>query len=334
MKYVLKIMILFISLMCTTVSAAPSSDAQSVPLVINAIQWGDFYQVLNYSSWSAIQDSLLFNTEDWVMPNQDDLSVLIDSEEGDLTVTLDAAMSTQFQSLADKIRQQHQVQRKRQIAPSKPSIVKVKPTSKPKPSEPDKVVKAVKREAPKPKADIQNTVTVQPKVKPTLPKPTVVAEESAPRPKPQIPYKTNTKKRPSYRERLRDMATQAALRHGLDPALFRALIHHESTWRPKARSKRDAVGLTQITRPVAKACGISSTERYHVKKNLNCGAWYLAQQKKRFGSYELALAAYNSGPARVARLQKVPNIFETQRYVRNVMAGWQCEFNHNKAVCK
>lgn len=37
----------------------------------------------------------------------------------------------------------------------------------------------------------------------------------------------------------------------------------------------------------------------------------------KFGGREdLALAAYNSGPARVAKLQRVPRIRETQNYVR------------------
>lgn len=45
----------------------------------------------------------------------------------------------------------------------------------------------------------------------------------------------------------------------------------------------------------------------------------MAALVKKFGSSELALAAYNSGPARVERLGRVPHIRETQVYVARVL---------------
>lgn len=48
-------------------------------------------------------------------------------------------------------------------------------------------------------------------------------------------------------------------------------------------------------------------------------ARFMAALLNRFNSKELALAAYNSGPARVARLGRVPNIRETKTYIARVL---------------
>ncbi|MCP4702089.1 MAG: lytic transglycosylase domain-containing protein [Gammaproteobacteria bacterium] len=128
------------------------------------------------------------------------------------------------------------------------------------------------------------------------------------------------------------LADKAADKHGIDPALFRALVQQESSWRIAVVSKAGAAGLTQITAGAAQDCGISDEERFDPAKNLNCGAWYLAIQKKRFGSYKLALAAYNSGPARVEKQQDVPDIGETQRYVKKVLAAWKGEAADNETM--
>lgn len=115
-----------------------------------------------------------------------------------------------------------------------------------------------------------------------------------------------------------------ARRHGIDPALFRALIAQESAWKPDAVSSVGAAGLTQLMPDTAASeCGLSEQDRFNPDKNLDCGAAYLAKQLRRFDSVELALAAYNSGPERVARLGRVPRIRETQDYVSRITAAWR-----------
>jgi len=59
---------------------------------------------------------------------------------------------------------------------------------------------------------------------------------------------------------------------------------------------------------------------YDPIQNLDGAANYLRQQIDRFGSDELALAAYNAGPGRVIQSGGIPNISETQAYVRIVTA--------------
>jgi soluble lytic murein transglycosylase-like protein len=55
------------------------------------------------------------------------------------------------------------------------------------------------------------------------------------------------------------------------------------------------------------------------EQNLEGGARYLRTQYDRFGSWRLALAAYNAGPGAVEKHGGVPPYRETQGYVRAIM---------------
>jgi soluble lytic murein transglycosylase-like protein len=134
----------------------------------------------------------------------------------------------------------------------------------------------------------------------------------------------STPEPPQTKPPLYAMADKAALAHGIDPLLFRALIQQESAWNPNAVSPVGAAGLTQLMPATASSeCGLTADERFDAEKNLNCGASYFAAQLRRFGAVDLALAAYNSGPSRVAKLGRIPRIRETQNYVSRIMANWQ-----------
>ncbi|HWQ85405.1 lytic transglycosylase domain-containing protein [Brevundimonas sp.] len=111
-----------------------------------------------------------------------------------------------------------------------------------------------------------------------------------------------------------DAAAQA---HGLDPKLLHALVVTESAYRADARSTAGAGGLTQLMPGTASELGVG--DRFDPVENLRGGADYLARQIRRFGDLRLALAAYNAGPARVARLGRIPDIAETQFYVATVV---------------
>ncbi|MBI2262714.1 MAG: lytic transglycosylase domain-containing protein [Caulobacterales bacterium] len=114
-----------------------------------------------------------------------------------------------------------------------------------------------------------------------------------------------------------DAIAAAAARHGLDPKLLHALVVTESAYRPDARSPVGAGGLTQLMPGTAVELGVR--DRFDPVENLRGGADYLARQIRRFGDLRLALAAYNAGPARVARLGRMPDIAETQAYVATVV---------------
>lgn len=118
---------------------------------------------------------------------------------------------------------------------------------------------------------------------------------------------------------LQQMAVQAATAYGVPPGLFLALVNQESGWNPSAVSSAGAMGLTQLMPGTAQALGV--TDPFNAMQNLMGGAHYLAQQLAAFGgNEELALAAYNAGPAAVARWGGVPPYPETQAYVQSILA--------------
>ena len=118
---------------------------------------------------------------------------------------------------------------------------------------------------------------------------------------------------PPFHEAMR----QAAARHNIDLKLLQALVLTESGFRPDAVSPAGAAGLTQLMPGTARDLGV--VDRFNPIENLLGGANYLAQQLTQFQDVRLALAAYNSGPGRVARLGRVPRIPETEQYVSTVI---------------
>jgi soluble lytic murein transglycosylase-like protein len=110
----------------------------------------------------------------------------------------------------------------------------------------------------------------------------------------------------------------AAAKHGVDPALLRALIRQESNFNAGAVSPAGARGLTQLMPGTAAALGVDPSDPAQA---IEGGAKYLREQLDRFGNDPAkALAAYNAGPGAVQRFGGVPPYAETQNYVRKVMA--------------
>lgn len=112
----------------------------------------------------------------------------------------------------------------------------------------------------------------------------------------------------------------AARRYGVDGRLFAALVWAESAFQPAARSSAGATGLAQLMPQTAAGLGVDPAVP---GQNLQGGARYLSEQLRRFGSTELALAAYNAGPTAVQEAGGVPDIAETQAYVVRVLTLYE-----------
>jgi soluble lytic murein transglycosylase-like protein len=105
----------------------------------------------------------------------------------------------------------------------------------------------------------------------------------------------------------------AARRHGIPEDLFLRLIQQESNWNPRAKSHAGAFGLAQLIPSTARYLGVDINDPH---QNVDGGARYLKEQYRTFGSWRLALAAYNAGPGAVKKYGGVPPFRETRNYVK------------------
>ncbi|HIQ04484.1 MAG TPA: lytic transglycosylase domain-containing protein [Anaerolineae bacterium] len=111
----------------------------------------------------------------------------------------------------------------------------------------------------------------------------------------------------------------AAKRHGLPPALIRAVIRVESNFDPQAVSHAGAKGLMQLMDDTASQLHV--TNPFDPAQNIEAGVAYLKQLIQRYGSTTLGLAAYNAGPAAVDAYGSIPPFTETRVYVARVIGS-------------
>lgn len=113
------------------------------------------------------------------------------------------------------------------------------------------------------------------------------------------------------------MIEAAAAKNAIDPALVKAVVRAESGFRSDAVSPVGAQGLMQLMPETAASLGVS--DPFDPEQNIEAGTRYLKSQIDRFGSTELALAAYNAGPGNVVKYGGIPPFNETKNYVSRVM---------------
>lgn len=114
------------------------------------------------------------------------------------------------------------------------------------------------------------------------------------------------------------LVNSAATAHGVSAPWLAALLQAESGWNPTAVSPVGAQGVGQLMPSTARSLGV--TDPFDPAQSIDGAARYLAAQYERFGTWELAAAAYNAGPGAVERYGGIPPFPETQAYVPRLSA--------------
>ncbi|MGI8579745.1 MAG: lytic transglycosylase domain-containing protein [Solirubrobacteraceae bacterium] len=109
----------------------------------------------------------------------------------------------------------------------------------------------------------------------------------------------------------------AAQRWNISGALIAAQLYAESGFNPFAVSPAGAQGIAQFMPGTAGAYGLRNP--FDAARSIDAQARLMRDLLRQFGAVPLALAAYNAGPAPVARCGCVPRIPETQGYVARIL---------------
>ena len=116
----------------------------------------------------------------------------------------------------------------------------------------------------------------------------------------------------------RDPILRAAAHWNVSAALLAGQLMAESGFDPNAGSPAGAQGIAQFMPSTAASYGLS--DPYEPVAAIDAEAHLMSDLIHQFGSPELALAAYNAGPAPVEACHCVPAIPETQAYVTRILA--------------
>ena len=136
-------------------------------------------------------------------------------------------------------------------------------------------------------------------------------------PVPEASNNLRERKDQDYRDQgYDDMIEQASQKHGVEPALIKAVIAAESGGNPNALSPAGAQGMMQLMPRTAAELGVINP--FDPVENIMAGTRYLRQLLDRYlGNTRLALAAYNWG---MGNLEKRPDAMpkETKNYIIKV----------------
>jgi hypothetical protein len=106
-------------------------------------------------------------------------------------------------------------------------------------------------------------------------------------------------------------------RYQVDPRLVHAMVRVESNYDPSAVSSKGAMGLMQLIPATARRFGVQHP--FDPRENIQGGVSYLRYLLHLFGgNLPLSLAAYNAGEQTVIRSGGIPDIPETEHYVRAI----------------
>jgi soluble lytic murein transglycosylase-like protein len=120
-----------------------------------------------------------------------------------------------------------------------------------------------------------------------------------------------------------ELAQTAAHKYLLPDAFVAGVMRAESGFNPAAVSPKGAIGLMQLMPATARDLGVDPR---NPGDNADAGTRYLRDLLARYedqpNQVELALAAYNAGPAAVDKYHGVPPYRETREYILRVLKAW------------
>lgn len=136
-----------------------------------------------------------------------------------------------------------------------------------------------------------------------------------------------------YPTKYEDEIRKYAEKNGVDPYLIMGLIHQESFFNPRAKSRVGATGLMQLMPATGKELAQklhSSGDLENPEVNIRLGTYHFRHLTDLFGNPQLAVASYNSGQGNVQNwrraaphkpldefLESMP-FAETRTYVKRV----------------
>lgn len=119
----------------------------------------------------------------------------------------------------------------------------------------------------------------------------------------------------SPQENVKKKIVQTAHQLGIDPYIALSIAKIESNFNTGIKSPGGAIGLYQLTPSTAKKLGVNP---YLVNENIEGGLKYYKMLYQKYGSMDLALAAYNAGPGNVAKYNGIPPFTSTKAFIKNI----------------
>ena len=106
---------------------------------------------------------------------------------------------------------------------------------------------------------------------------------------------------------------------GVEPEIVLSIAKVESGFRQNIKSSGGHVGVFQLSPATAKNMGY---DPYKLDENIKAGITYYKNMYNKFGSIELAVAAYNSGPVAVSRNKnQIPK--KSRPFVSKIMRNYK-----------
>ncbi len=114
----------------------------------------------------------------------------------------------------------------------------------------------------------------------------------------------------------------AEVKYNLPPMLWARQLWQESRFREdiitgKVRDAAGSIGIAQFQAATAAQYGVDPLDPF---ASIDAGARYMRDLYNRFGTWSLALAAYNWGPENVARKGYAAAPASTKAYVSSILA--------------